>query len=49
MQGDKISFSNLETLPIKNIDDYIVQPGDIIIASRGTAFKVAIVPSMKEQ
>ncbi|MDW4539401.1 MULTISPECIES: N-6 DNA methylase [Bacillus cereus group] len=44
VQEDKISFSNLETLPIKNIDDYIVQAGDIIIASRGTAFKVAIVP-----
>ncbi|MDG4658207.1 N-6 DNA methylase [Ectobacillus antri] len=39
-----IYFDNVDDIAVQNAERYTVQAGDILIASRGTAFKVAIVP-----
>ncbi|MBT2757870.1 N-6 DNA methylase [Mesobacillus foraminis] len=41
-----INLDNVEEIPVQNAARYMVQSRDIIIASRGTAFKVAIVPQL---
>lgn len=43
-----INVDHIEEIPVQNAERYMVQSGDIIIASRGTAFKVAIVPELDE-
>ncbi|MCY8519182.1 N-6 DNA methylase [Bacillus atrophaeus] len=43
-----INLYNIEEISVQNAERYMVQSGDIIIASRGTAFKVAIVPELPE-
>lgn len=44
----KIDLESIEVIPVKNANRYMVESGDIIIASRGTAYKVAIVPDYNE-
>src|SRR5699024_2383211 len=44
VEDGKIDLESVEEIPVKNADRYMVESGDIIIASRGTAYKVAIVP-----
>lgn len=48
VENGKIDLESVEVIPVKNADRYMVESGDIIIASRGTAYKVAIVPDHNE-
>lgn len=48
VEDGKIDLESVEVIPVKNADRYMVESGDIIIASRGTAYKVAIVPDHNE-
>ncbi|MUK88201.1 N-6 DNA methylase [Ornithinibacillus sp. L9] len=48
VENGKIDLESVEVIPVKNADRYLVESGDIIIASRGTAYKVAIVPDHNE-
>ncbi|MDQ0246489.1 type I restriction enzyme M protein [Bacillus fengqiuensis] len=48
VENGNINLENIELIPVQNAERYMVQSGDIIIASRGTAFKVAIVPEHNE-
>ncbi|MDN4493097.1 N-6 DNA methylase [Ureibacillus aquaedulcis] len=48
VENGKISLESIEVISVQNAERYKVQSGDIIIASRGTAFKVAIVPEHNE-
>lgn len=48
VEDGKIDLDSIEVIPVKNADRYMVESGDIIIASRGTAYKVAIVPDHNE-
>ncbi|PAE29202.1 hypothetical protein CHI07_09990 [Paenibacillus sp. 7884-2] len=48
VEDGKIDLESIEVIPVKNADRYLVESGDIIIASRGTAYKVAIVPDHNE-
>lgn len=48
VEDDKIDLESIELIPVKNADRYMLESGDIIIASRGTAYKVAIVPDHNE-
>lgn len=48
VEDGNIDLVNIDELPIQNIERYTVERGDIIIASRGTVFKVAIVPEHEE-
>ncbi|MFK3903791.1 N-6 DNA methylase [Bacillus safensis] len=48
VEDGKINMENIEKISVKNSVRYMVEAGDIIIASRGTAYKVAIVPDHNE-
>ncbi|WP_062351191.1 N-6 DNA methylase [Bacillus kwashiorkori] len=48
VEDGKIDLEGIEVIPVKNAERYLVEIGDIIIASRGTAYKVAIVPDHNE-
>src|SRR5699024_5788350 len=48
VEEGKIDLDSIEVIPVKNAERYMVESGDIIIASRGTAYKVAIVPDHNE-
>lgn len=48
VEDGKIDLEGIEVIPVKNAERYLVESGDIIIASRGTAYKVAIVPDHNE-
>lgn len=48
VEDGKIDLESIEVIPVKNAERYMVESGDIIIASRGTAYKVAIVPDHNE-
>src|SRR5699024_3631595 len=43
VEDGKIDLDSIEVIPVKNAERYMIESGDIIIASRGTAYKVAIV------
>ena len=47
-KNGKIELESIEVIPVKNAERYMVESGDIIIASRGTAYKVAIIPDHNE-
>ncbi|HFJ9508706.1 N-6 DNA methylase [Bacillus paranthracis] len=49
VEDGKIQFDKLDRLPVQNIERYTVQSGDIIISSRGTALKIAVVPDNVEE
>ncbi|PES34151.1 N-6 DNA methylase [Bacillus thuringiensis] len=49
IEDGKIQFNKLDRLPVQNIERYTVQSGDIIISSRGTALKIAVVPDNVEE
>ncbi|MDE8674465.1 N-6 DNA methylase [Priestia aryabhattai] len=44
VEDGNINLTKIDQIPIQNIERYVVKQGDIIVASRGTVFKVAIVP-----
>lgn len=48
VEDGKIDLESIEATQVKNAERYMVESGDIIIASRGTAYKVAIVPEHNE-
>lgn len=48
VEDGKIDLESIEVIPVNNAERYLVESGDIIIASRGTAYKVAIVPDHNE-
>jgi len=48
VENGKIDLGNIDVIPVKNADRYLVEEWDVIIASRGTAYKVAIVPKHNE-
>lgn len=48
VEDGKIDLESIEVIPVNNAERYMVESGDIIIASRGTAYKVAIVPDHNE-
>lgn len=48
IEDGKIDLESIEVIPVKNAERYMVESGDIIIASRGTAYKVAIIPDHNE-
>lgn len=48
VEDGKIDLERIEEIPVNNAERYMVESGDIIIASRGTAYKVAIVPDHNE-
>ncbi|MED4476050.1 N-6 DNA methylase [Oceanobacillus caeni] len=48
VEDGKIDLESIEVIPVNNAERYMVEGGDIIIASRGTAYKVAIVPDHDE-
>lgn len=48
VEDGKIDLESIGVIPVKNAERYMVESGDIIIASRGTAYKVAIVPNHNE-
>lgn len=48
VEDGKIDIESIEVIPVKNAERYMVESGDIIIASRGTAYKVAIVTDHNE-
>ena len=48
VEDGKIELESIEVIPVKNAERYMVESGDIIIASRGTAYKVAIIPDHNE-
>lgn len=50
IEDGKIQFDRIERFPIKtrDIDRVTAKPGDILVASRGTQQKIAIVPEVKE-
>ncbi|KQL57125.1 MULTISPECIES: N-6 DNA methylase [Bacillaceae] len=48
VENSTINLDHIQEIPVQNAERYMVQSGDIIIASRGTAFKVAIVPELDE-
>lgn len=52
VQEGIIQTETLQSMPIKDRNkakQYLVKEGDIIISSRGTAIKIAIVPSLDEE
>ncbi|CAH0320279.1 N-6 DNA methylase [Priestia megaterium] len=48
VENGNINLEDIESIPVHNAERYMLQSGDIIIASRGTAFKVAIIPEHNE-
>ena len=52
VQDGVIQTDTLQTMPIKErnkAQQYMVKEGDIIISARGTAIKIAVVPSLNEE
>ena len=51
VHGGKIEFESLELIEaqsIRNVSNYELQAGDIIVSSRGTTIKIAVVPKLQE-